>query len=1344
MTRTLPILSFWLMVHCSTGLLAQGIPIHGPVTDQAGKPLRGVRVELRPVLSEYAEGVQRLQGGGLQPPTAAAFSDAQGEFHLRAPQAGFWSLQVHAKGHVPMQYEFRQPLLCETQLPAVPLLPDVGAVATLTDGAGKPVSGAGVAVWSSSSLWREIRLKTAWTAAERRAVTDAQGRARIPRAPDEGLRWYAWKEDFMEARARSDDPEVQLRLLPALVRTVQVADEHGTPLANALVAGTSRWPQGLTSEQGLLSVALEFRPRSLLGVLLPDGRHAGVSAPLEDDPIVLEVGPVEQVSGQVVDRASVRPLAGALVWWSRGGGTAVQADSAGRFSIVRPNSRGQTYLQAAAPGYIAATQDAGTPEGRVGFLLSPGLQIAGRAVDSQGNPVAGARIEQRSGGTIRRPWSDSTRRSPLRTLSDGRFFLGPLISDRRLQLRILGQGFAPTVVEVPVEDRLAEVEVVLTRGAVLSGEVFGPQGAPLEGARVQAVGAAEPGSGYPYSTVGPEPGLLQAFSGSDGHFEVHHLPVGRFDVEVTAAGHAPTLLPSVEVGEDAAHLELGRVDMLPGTRFELRLTDPLGRPVEGAEIGIRLRSGMSPSNSLRRATSERKGVSDEQGRFVLLDLDPEERLDISVEHPDFAATALDEVPASSGQVSIALKTGARLFGRLIDHQGNPRPQVTLWMVSNIEGTSAGHSGTRPFSKTAKTDRNGRFDFDHVVPGKVSIQGFGSDKHLLDGVSVADGEVLGPLELAEKLDLTVTGRVLDAHGRPVASAEVRISRRVAENSTQAWTASSGLEGYFRIRRQEVGRAEISAFHPKLGSARREVEISEAENRFELTLVPDEPGQLRVLAVDEEGGPVSTAEVSLRQSRRSTSTVTDREGLCGFSDLEEGSYSLVVYKPGYAHAVREVDWNPSEAPLAPIEVTLSRGARLTGRLTGLSLRELAQAHITAENSEFTRFGKTPEGVIGHDGDYRIEGLAPGSWKIRIDLEGEQSRRLWETVDVAPGQEEIGLDFDISQGLELSVLVLHNGHPWPDAFYELVSDRMSLSGTSGSDGRILFEKLRPGNFSLMVGKDRLIERRDLELWEDRELVIDFKAATVEGLLLDARTHRPIIEAKLLAIPADSSHLTAPYFQPFKSDSEGRFKSPSLRPGRYLLKAYKSGYLFAQTEIAVKESAGDEQEMLLHPVEPIAFKLRVSSEDAPQQASFYLLDEQGRPAAWESVEREADGTFVTPLQAPAGMQLMVAAVGSAVIALGDAPSGGSEILLPRACQLDIRVPALAEGTRSSVVLRGPQGAAQPLVLRDFPSLYQGRAQIPILQEGIWQVEVRAEDGRTWSGSVTVSPDLPAEVVLN
>jgi hypothetical protein len=123
-----------------------------------------------------------------------------------------------------------------------------------------------------------------------------------------------------------------------------------------------------------------------------------------------------------------------------------------------------------------------------------------------------------------------------------------------------------------------------------------------------------------------------------------------------------------------------------------------------------------------------------------------------------------------------------------------------------------------------------------------------------------------------------------------------------------------------------------------------------------------------------------------------------------------------------------------------------------------------------------------------------------------------------------------------------------------------------------------------------------------------------------------------------------------------------------------------------------------------------------------------------------------------PGSWQLLVESDQSAVATMAaNVPGPALRVVLPPAGRVEIRVPDLAQsGTTAKVAakvtLTGPGG---PLRVTEFGilvsdwDLYQGRAFLSRVPAGSWQVVVRAPDGRSWTGTATVTPGGLAEITL-
>ncbi len=115
---------------------------------------------------------------------------------------------------------------------------------------------------------------------------------------------------------------------------------------------------------------------------------------------------------------------------------------------------------------------------------------------------------------------------PIKLDREHRFRVGPLPQTKKWMLEasksVKAQGYSATLLRAPVQVRpgeTAKLEVDLTKGLQLAGQVRGPQGKPLSGVSVLAKAADD--SGWAFGVV----------TGKDGSYTIKGLPEGGYTLE---------------------------------------------------------------------------------------------------------------------------------------------------------------------------------------------------------------------------------------------------------------------------------------------------------------------------------------------------------------------------------------------------------------------------------------------------------------------------------------------------------------------------------------------------------------------------------------------------------------------------------------------------------------------------------------------------------------------------------------------------------------------------------------------------------------------------------------------
>jgi hypothetical protein len=221
--------------------------------------------------------------------------------------------------------------------------------------------------------------------------------------------------------------------------------------------------------------------------------------------------------------------------------------------------------------------------------------VAGRLIDLEGRPVAGAEV-----------WAGDRNQvaTRARTGADGRFRLGPLSDERAVTIwaeheerGLAREHFEDVRIFAGRETDLGDVALV--PGARLLGRVVDGRGRPVAEARATVLSRRHI-LGYTVTPNGPK----WAVRGDDrGRFRTPALPVGKLELTVTAPGRARQYLdPLVEPGKTA--IDLGEIRLEDERPVTGVVVDQDGRPVAGARVVV-------------DADDEHAATTDDTGRFAV-------------------------------------------------------------------------------------------------------------------------------------------------------------------------------------------------------------------------------------------------------------------------------------------------------------------------------------------------------------------------------------------------------------------------------------------------------------------------------------------------------------------------------------------------------------------------------------------------------------------------------------------------------------------------------------------------------------------------------------------------------
>ncbi|MCZ6598653.1 MAG: hypothetical protein O7B99_13525, partial [Planctomycetota bacterium] len=305
------------------------------------------------------------------------------------------------------------------------------------------------------------------------------------------------------------------------------------------------------------------------------------------------------------------------------------------------------------------------------------------------------------------------------------------------------------------------------------------------------------------------------------------------------------------------------------------------------------------------------------------------------------------------------------------------------------------------------------------------------------VVVGDGDgtllVLGSDEAPDVLsgrELVVwSGRVIEARsGRAVSGANVALN-----HPAHVARAATDEDGRFELSWYEDLPAELVVKHPAYVDLRAPpAAIELIGERDELVLVRSGVivGSLLPLPA---GFDPARAEVHLWLADRRARTAKelsarfDAQGRFRLGDLDPGHYNLAAYVPGETIALK-LGLLVKSGDVREVVLRPSRGAVLEGRvLERATDAPVAGAELTArfERIEVPRHAADAyrrTGSTDQDGRYRIEGLAPGRWRMVIGL--PWGGRARGTFDVAESGARIEQDFHVPGPARVAGSVIADG--------------------------------------------------------------------------------------------------------------------------------------------------------------------------------------------------------------------------------------------------------------------------------------------------------------------------------
>lgn len=587
-----------------------------------------------------------------------------------------------------------------------------------------------------------------------------------------------------------------------------------------------------------------------------------------------------------------------------------------------------------------------------------------------------------------------------------------------------------------------------------------------------------------------------------------------------------------------------------------RVTDEARQPIAGAEVSV------YPYPSVIIRADQMRAQTDEQGNYTLPGIPANtERLSFRVEHPDFLSIrhqlTLETLKPGEVRQDFVLRAGGKVTGQVTSPDGP---------LLGVRIRSRSLDSSQP-SQSTTTNTEGRYIL-HLAEGEHTVLADHPDYAIASvKVSLKVGEVT-VADLALTAGMIISGKVINEAGNPVRGVSVSAFNRGVGSRRQARTDRKGL---FEIWGLAEGEIRISAWHR---SYARLNGIKAMAGATDLELVLQNANILTGHVVDAESGqPVRSFEVYMAHPNRypefSRATQVTRLPGGRFQTTQSFAmgtkYDVVVSAPGYMWSLIEGVMVDSLKDKEGLEIVLSRGAALKGRVVSEDGQPVAKAKVQEmmpgiRTVYSSRVPFLEEGRTDETGIFIFKGVSPDGIDVWISHP--------DFVDVkrkaVPSGLEAPVEFQMERGLAITGQVFQAGGPAEGvqvtASLKERRDRLvrRTPATTDADGRYSLEHLPPGPYRVLLikgerTKQMQVQSRDVEL-VDQDVTLDFEPlgeGKIHGVvILDGK---PVAGAQVMAYIGGEDLKDRMPVGRAVTDADGRYELIELPADRIYLNVYK-----------------------------------------------------------------------------------------------------------------------------------------------------------------------------------------------
>jgi len=583
------------------------------------------------------------------------------------------------------------------------------------------------------------------------------------------------------------------------------------------------------------------------------------------------------------------------------------------------------------------------------------------------------------------------------------------------------------------------IDLATSRGGTISGRVVDGDGAPVEGAEVDALGRAIFGN--------PTAELREATTDAEGRFELLAVSSGPVWVRARHDDFRDRLPIELKLAEGEHHADL-EIELSRGLTLTGSVAFPDGTPVELARVQAEkdiLAGGQPTAADLMGASG--RDETDAEGRFEIGGLsagkfDVRVRYEVEDDPEREAGVWNAREPAAHPEedrpLAFVLQPPIRLAGVVRDAGGDP---VAEYQVRAT--LSAGHPLLPPATSRVEPveDEQGRFRLDDLSAGEWTI-------HVTaEGYAKPEPQTLElpaetTLEYVVERAGRVAGEVVDPGGAPVEGA--RVFAEPSFDERLALMQGQGDPDRLQARTDEAGRFELEGFPPGSSAVVAEAdgfaesaavgfELDAGEARSDLRLVLRRGGVISGEVLGRDGEPSEGTSVLVRSNDTMQQEIgqTDGEGRFRFETLRPGTWTVIAMfaaegaAPGEEREmssatdlsnlrIEQVELADGGAEHVVLSMRVDNPVAVTGRVTSGG-DPVSPAVLTFIPFESEGISSIKIATVEADGTYGTELADHGAYQVIVKAVRSatgQEHNVEYTVEI-PETDEHELDFELPLG-------------------------------------------------------------------------------------------------------------------------------------------------------------------------------------------------------------------------------------------------------------------------------------------------------------------------------------------